>query len=133
MRFLIAILAFIAAAVLIGLGIAQRTVWIPPANVVTATVVKGGEPYTVIDGSVLRARPGQQTLTVSGSSSPFVAYGRTADVLAWLGNHKYAKVTYNAATNKLSSHVVTPKPTKTSTPSTQTATPTPTPGLSGAR
>src|SRR6185437_13388707 len=85
-RFLIAILAFIAAAVLIGLGIAQRTVWIPPANVVTATVVKGGEPYTVIDGSVLRARPGQQTLTVSGSSSPFVAYGRTADVLAWLGN-----------------------------------------------
>ena len=127
MRFLIAILAFIAAAVLIGLGIAQRTVWIPPANVVTATVVKGGEPYTVIDGSVLRARPGQQTLTVSGSSSPFVAYGRTADVLAWLGNHKYAKVTYNAATNKLSSHVVTPKPAKTSTPSTQTATPTPTP------
>lgn len=128
MRFLIAILAFIAAAVLIGLGIAQRTVWIPSSNMVTSTLVKGGEPFTVIDGSVLRARPGQQTLTVSGSDKPFVAYGRTADVLAWLGTEKYAKVSYNANTNTLSSHVVTPKSTSKPQPSdTSTATPTPTP------
>ncbi|MGN6200193.1 hypothetical protein, partial [Humibacter sp.] len=128
MRFLIAILAFIAAAAMIALGFAQRTIWIPPANIVTGTIVKGGEPFTVIDGSVLRARPGQQTLTVSGGSKPFVAYGRTADVLAWLGTEKYAKVSYNAATNTLSSHVVTPKPSKTSAPQpSDTATPTPTP------
>lgn len=128
MRFLIAILAFIAAAAMIALGFAQRTIWIPPANIVTGTIVKGGEPFTVIDGSVLRARPGQQTLTVSGGSKPFVAYGRTADVLAWLGTEKYAKVSYNAATNTLSSHVVTPKPSKTSAPEpSDTATPTPAP------
>ncbi|MHA7986846.1 hypothetical protein ACX9R5_13690 [Rathayibacter sp. CAU 1779] len=135
MRFLIAILAFIAAAVAIGLGIAQRTVWIPPANIVTATVVKGGAPFTVIDGSVLRARSGQQTLTVSGSAKPFVAYGRTADVLAWIGDEKYAKVSYNASTNQLSSKVVTPKADKDSndgSSSTATATPTPTPTDSGA-
>ncbi|GAB3802080.1 hypothetical protein GCM10028798_18630 [Humibacter antri] len=127
MRFLIAILAFIAAAVMIGLGFAQRTIWIPPANIVTGTIVKGGEPFTVIDGSVLRALPGQQTLTVSGGSKPFVAYGRTADVLAWLGTEKYAKVSYNASTDTLSSHVVTPKPSKTSTPQPSgTATPAPT-------
>nr|WP_205864743.1 hypothetical protein [Planctomonas sp. JC2975] len=127
---MIAILAFVAAAVLIGLGIAQRTVWIPPANIVTATVVKGGAPFTVIDGSVLRARTGQQTLTVSGSAKPFVAYGRTADVLAWIGDEKYAKVSYNAATNELSSKVITPKSDKGagdgSSTSTATATPTPT-------
>lgn len=128
MRFLIAIVAFIAAAVLIGLGIAQRTVWLPSSNVVTATIVKGGAPFTVIDGSVLRARPGQQTLTVSGGSKSFVAYGRTADVLAWLGTEKYAKISYKAATNTLSSKVVVPKPAKTSAPQpSDTATPTPTP------
>ena len=130
MRFLIAILAFIAAAVMIGLGIAQRTVWIPSSNIVTGIVVKGGQPFTVIDGSVLRARPGQQTLTISGSSKPFVAYGRTADVLAWLGTEKYAKISYNAAANTLSSRVVTPKPSANSAPEptdTATATPTPTP------
>jgi hypothetical protein len=127
-RFLIAILAFIAAAVLIGVGIAQRTIWIPSSNIVTGLVVKGGQPFTVIDGSVLRARPGQQTLTVSGSSKPFVAYGRTSDVLAWLGTEKYAKISYNAASNTLSSQVVTPKPRSSSTPEpsdTATATPTP--------
>ena len=134
MRFLIAILAFIAAAALIAVGIAQRTVWIPASNVVSTTTVKGGAPFTVISGSVLRAREGQQTLSVSGSGSgkPFVAYGRTADVMAWIGNEKYAKVTYDAATNALTSEVVkakhgdggnasTPTPTATSTPAATAA------------
>jgi hypothetical protein len=129
-RFLIAILAFIAAAVMIGLGLAQRTIWMPPANEVTGLVVKGGEPFTVIDGSVLRARPGQQTLTVSGSSKLFVAYGRTADVVAWLGTEKYAKISYNPATDILSSKVVTPKPDKDIPEPTATPTPTPTPAAS---
>ena len=126
MRFLVAILAFVVAAVLIGAGIAQRTIWIPASHIITATVVKGGAPFTVIVGSVLRARTGQQTLTVSGGSRPFVAYGRTADVLAWLGKEKYAKVTYNASTNTLDSKVVTGKVDTPST-STDTATSTPTP------
>ncbi|WP_243064652.1 hypothetical protein [Humibacter sp. RRB41] len=132
MRFLVAILAFVVAAVLIGAGIAQRTIWIPASNVITATVVKGGAPFTVIDGSVLRARGGQQTLTVSGSAKPFVAYGRTADVLAWLGKEKYAKVTYDAATNTLTSKVVKGK-VSTPSGSTTTATPTPTPSASDSK
>lgn len=125
MRFLIAILAFIAAAVTIALGIAQRTIWIPPANVEATTVVSGGAPYTVIEGSVLRARTGQQTLSVSGSTKPFVAYGRTADVLAWIGSDKYAKVSYDEATNALTSKVITPKSHGSDQGSASTSTPTP--------
>jgi hypothetical protein len=128
-RFLIAILAFVAAAVTIALGIAQRTIWIPPANVAAGTVVKGDPAFIVISGAVLRARPGQQTLTVAGSDKPLVAYGRTADVLAWLGHEKYAKVSYNAATNSLSSKIVRGTSSANAgskSTSTGTATPAPT-------
>jgi hypothetical protein len=132
-RFLIAILAFIAAAVTIALGIAQRTIWTPPANIQTSTVVKGGAPYTVISGSVLRARTGQQTLTVAGSTPPFVAYGRTADVLAWIGSDSYAKVSYDPTTNALTSKVITPKTHEgvQNPPATSTPTPTPAPTKTG--
>jgi hypothetical protein len=133
-RFVLAIVTFVVAAVLIGVGIAQRTVWAPPPGVSAQMTVKDGAPYTVIDGAVLNAHPGQQTLTIGGSSNPkndFVAYGRTADVLAWIGNANYDKVGYSATTNTLTTTLVKPKATaKTSAPTpgpTETATPTPTP------
>ena len=135
MRFVLAIVTFVVAAALIGVGIAQRTIWAAPSSVVAQTTVKGSAAFTVIDGAVLNARPGQQTLMVSGSKKAFVAYGRTADVKAWLGDEPYARMSYSAATNSLTSHLVTPKSTgdhgaSTSTPApsaTPSATPTPTP------
>jgi hypothetical protein len=116
-RFVIAIVAFAAAAVMIVCGIGQRTVWRPATSITASTTVRGGEPYTVIEGSVLLAHEGQQTLTVGGGGKAFVAYGRTSDVLAWIGQSKYAKVSYDPATNTLSSKVITPAKSKTPSPS----------------
>jgi hypothetical protein len=136
-RFVIAIVTFVVAAALIGVGIAQRTVWASPSSVVAQTHVEGGAAFTVIDGAVLNAHPGQQTLMVSGSKKQFVAYGRTADVKAWLGDEDYAQLSYRPGTNMLTSKVITPSSDDTSSgsstsTSTSTSTPTPTPSASDA-
>ena len=99
MRFVLAIVAFVVAAVMIAVGIAQRTVFAPPSQVSVSTTVKGDPRYVVIDGSVLNSHVGQQTLTVAGAApkDQVVAYGRTADVTAWLGDQTYAKISYDKA------------------------------------
>ncbi|HET6672434.1 MAG TPA: hypothetical protein VFG92_03585, partial [Agromyces sp.] len=67
MRFALAIVAFVAAAVLIGFGIAQRTVFLDPDRVSLSAEVEGQAAYTVVESDALGAHPGKQTLTVSGS------------------------------------------------------------------
>lgn len=131
MRFVLAIVTFVVAAALIGIGIAQRTIWSAPSSLVAQTTVTGGAPFTVIDGALLNSHPGQQTLLVNGANKPFVAYGRTADVKAWIGDEPYARLSYSVATNSLHSKLVTPKTADndhSSTPApTDTASPTATP------
>jgi hypothetical protein len=105
-RFVLAIVAFVVAAVMIGVGIAQRTVFAPADQVSASVTISGDAPFTVISGKVLNAHPGQQTLRIGDGSGDFVAYGRSADVLAWIGNERYANVSYNAGSNSLQSKVV---------------------------
>jgi hypothetical protein len=137
-----AIVAFVVAAVLIGLGIGQRTIFAPPDKVTSHVAVKGDAPYTVISGDVLNEHPGQQTLLVSGGSGTFVSYGRTSDVLAWLGDEPYAKVGYDPQTGALTSRLVVDRKAQTypddpaaraqgATPA-PTPTPTPTPKAAGS-
>jgi hypothetical protein len=134
-RFVLAIVAFIVAAAMIGLGIAQRTVLAPAGNLSASATLHGDVPFAVIDGKVLNAHPNQQTLRVSGSRKIFVAYGRTADVKAWLGDEPYANLSHDASTNTLSSHIVrhesktdagTSGTGKSGTGDTGTASPAPT-------
>src|SRR5690606_15025865 len=47
---------------------------------------------TVIDGEVLNAIDGRQKISVSGSDMIFAAYGRTTDVLAWVGETGYNRI-----------------------------------------
>lgn len=136
MRFVLAIVAFIVAAAMIGLGIAQRTALAPDGTISASTTLHHDVPFAVIDGSVLNAHPNQQTLRVSGSPKPFVAYGRTADVTAWLGAEPYAKLSYDPSTNQLTSHIVRHAGTATGAgdggpTATPGATPTATPDASG--
>ncbi|MFC4139251.1 MULTISPECIES: glycosyl transferase [unclassified Microbacterium] len=93
MRFVWAVVAFILAAVLIGAGVAQRTVFMGPSEVQMELPAGESEPYVLISGDVLRAHPGQQTLLVRGEGDLFVAYGRTADMKAWLSDAEYDSVT----------------------------------------
>ncbi|GAA1443468.1 hypothetical protein [Leifsonia poae] len=139
MRFVLAIVAFVVAAVMIAVGIAQRTVFAPPSQVAVSTTVSGDPRYIVIDGTVLNAHPGQQTMSVTGGSGgkQVVAYGRTADVTAWLGDQDYTRLTLNTANGTITTKKVTPSDqgdggsgsTSTATPA-PTATPSATPSAS---
>ena len=124
-RFVFAIVAFVVAAVMIVFGIAQRTVFLEPASSSLSTTVDGGARYTVIDSSVLTAFPGSQTITASGSDTVFIAYGRSADVEAWLGEDTYAGIGHVAGSPELTTELIT-KTRGGSTTATPTPTPTPT-------
>ncbi|MFJ2369685.1 glycosyl transferase [Microbacterium sp. NPDC087665] len=93
MRFVWAVVAFVLAAVLIGAGIAQRTVFMGPDSVQEKVAIEEPAPFVLIDGDVLRAYPGSQTLLIGGEGDIFMAYGRTADMQAWLADADYNHVT----------------------------------------
>ncbi len=93
MRFVWAVLAFVLAAVLIGTGIAQRTIFLGPKDVTTELAVKAPQAYTMIDSAVLRAHQGEQTLVAHGDGTIFVAQARTADLEAWLSDVSYNRIT----------------------------------------
>ncbi|MGL4256447.1 MAG: glycosyl transferase, partial [Microbacterium sp.] len=59
-------------------------------------------PYLVIDGAVLNETDGAQTLRAQGDGEIFAAYGRTADMTAWL-----ADTPYNVATLDDQGEIVT--------------------------
>lgn len=124
MRFVLAIVAFVLAAVMIMLGIAQRTVFLEPASTSLSAAIEGGERYAVITSKALAAHPGSQTITVSGSEKVFLAYGRTADVKAWLADDPYAEIGYKAGSARLTSKS-SGEPTSTPTPAAPTPAATP--------
>jgi hypothetical protein len=129
-RFVIAIAAFLVAAVMIGVGIAQRTVWAPPSEVTASARVTNDAPYIVITGRTLTANAGQQTLRVGGTDARFVAYGRTADVMAWIGDEPYTRLGYQAETKTLKATLVHAHgggAADADTTASPSATPTPTP------
>lgn len=110
MRFVWAVAAFVLAAVLIGAGIAQRTVFLGPKTADVEISAEGGLPYTLIDGTVLASMPGSQTLTASVPSGPvYAAYGRTADVSAWLSDAEYTHVFLDDA-GEIVTEAVAPQP-----------------------
>ncbi|WP_243225440.1 glycosyl transferase [Microbacterium sp. CIAB417] len=93
MRFVWAVVAFVLATLLIGAGIAQRTLFMGPSSEELVLETSQPEPYTLIDGAVLRTQAGLQTLIIRGDGELFAAYGRTTDMEAWLSD-----ATYNAIT-----------------------------------
>ena len=106
MRFVVAIVAFVLAAAAIGLGVAQRTILLGPPSI-TSSVQTGDARLTVIDAATLNANAGTQGIKVSGPGDLMLAYGRTADVLAWIGDASYNAVGWDAETGQLTSDVVT--------------------------
>lgn len=106
MRFVLAIICFVVAAVMIGAGIAQRTIFLEPDEVALSSVSTTGTAVTVVDGDALNAYDGSQTLTFSGADDVVAAYGRTTDVLAWIGDTEYTEVGFDAETKELTSTLV---------------------------
>lgn len=100
MRFVIAIVLFVAALISAGIGVAQRTIWQGPDHITAAVAIEGDVPFVVVDGALLNTHPGSQQLEVSGGDSVFMAYGRTDDVLAWVGDAANAVVAVDPETGE---------------------------------
>ncbi|MCP2636708.1 glycosyl transferase [Microbacterium sp. HD4P20] len=108
MRFVWAVAAFVLAAVMIGAGIAQRTIFQGPRTETASISVEEDAPYLLIDGAVLNQMPGTQTLRVQGEGELFAAYGRAADVQAWLSDAEYNRVTVDDG--EIVTRLVEPEP-----------------------
>lgn len=111
MRFVWAVVAFVLATLLIGAGIAQRTVFMGPSAQQVELSVDESTPFVLVDGAVLRENPGQQTLLVRGEGEIFAAYGRTADMEAWLSDAPYTSIVLDDDGTPMSS-VVEPDATQ---------------------
>ncbi|MEN2740749.1 glycosyl transferase [Microbacterium sp. X-17] len=119
MRFVWAVLAFIVAAVMIGAGIAQRTIFQgPPTQSAQIETASATAAYTVIDGAVLTQHPGAQTLAVRGTGTVFAAYGRTADVDAWVADVPHTAIGVDGS-GAVTSTLVAPTASTTQTPAKQ--------------
>lgn len=107
MRLVLAIVSFVLAALMIGFGIAQRTVLATPDHVTAEATTSSTATVTVIDGSTLNSFDRGQTVMATDSDIIFAAYGRTSDVLAWVGNASYNVLTYDPESQDLVSTLVT--------------------------
>ncbi len=116
MRFVLAMLCFVVAAGMMGAGAAQRTLFAGPSEVVAATTETTTTPFVVIDGAALNAHPETQNVEVSGADKIFAAYGRTGDVLAWVGDTSYTHITYDEESGALRSEVRTGTETEVPNP-----------------
>ncbi len=91
MRFVWAVAAFVLAALMIGAGIAQRTVFQGPKTETASISVEEDAPYLLIDAAVLNQLPAAK-LRAQADGDIFAAYGRTTDMEAWLSDTPYNSV-----------------------------------------
>ncbi|HLP22731.1 MAG TPA: hypothetical protein VK139_01655 [Microbacteriaceae bacterium] len=107
MRLVLSITAFCLAFVFLGAGVVQRTIFLQPGSITQAISGATDALYTVISPEVLGKNPGIPTVTARGSGATVVAYGRTDDVLAWIGAAPYNAVTLRDGA--VTSETVTPE------------------------
>ena len=124
MRFVWAVAAFVLAALMIGFGIAQRTVLQGPDAQTVAIEVDQPTPYLLIDGTVFNSLPGTQTLRAQAEGTVFAAFGRTIDMTAWLADATYTSATMTSE-GTVTTKTVPPVQEDPEKEKTETATPTP--------
>lgn len=92
LRFVVAPVILLLAALSGVLGALNATVWKPSPNVeATATVT--GAPYLLADPGVLDLVSDKPTVTVSGSGRVCAAVASAADAQGWMNGAEYARVT----------------------------------------
>jgi hypothetical protein len=96
MRFLTAAILFIMSMLLILVGIAERTIWLPPAAYVESVHIGAKTPLNVISHAALTQYPGNPVLTVYGDRQIFVAVGRNTDVNAWVGSTSHTEISLDS-------------------------------------
>lgn len=106
MRFVAAIVSFVLAFVVIGIGLAQRTVFAPPDNLTAVSETKSDAPVTVIDGETLNAMDGRQNIEILGADGVIAVYGRSSDVTAWIGDTTHNVLSFDAQSSSLEAAIV---------------------------
>jgi hypothetical protein len=101
MRFLIAAALFIISVFMLLFGLAERTIWAPPANFSESLEIKSSKPLALIPAETLAKHPGSPIIRVSGAKPVFVASGREADIKAWIGIAEFETLAFDAKTKKL--------------------------------
>lgn len=113
MRFIVSVILFAVASVMVGAGILIHSVFLPPSTVTQSITLKDPAPITVIDTTSLNRISSTQTISVLGGASGTVyvanedaaptateassehiimAWGRQADVMAYIGNVSYQEI-----------------------------------------
>ncbi|GAA4265184.1 hypothetical protein [Frondihabitans peucedani] len=101
MRFVFAVVTLVVAALLVLLGLAQRTVFAPPDSVTSSITTRSDAPVTVIPAKALKGFAGRESIHIEGGSKAFAAYGRTTDIRGWVGDASYNQVSFDKTTQKL--------------------------------
>ena len=108
-RFIAAIISFVIAFGLIAYGIAQRTVLAEADSVTASESFTTKARVTVVSSSILKSLPGRQEVQITGAKKIFAAYGRTEDVMAWVGDTSYNRVGFNRDKSSLTTKLITGK------------------------
>ncbi len=86
MRLFAAIGLFFLSLALLFVGVAQRTIWHPPAYHEVALKYDSNNPLAVLPNATLSAFPGKPEVTVAGDANTFLAVGSESDIRAWIGS-----------------------------------------------
>jgi hypothetical protein len=136
-RFIVSVILFGVAAVMIGTGILIHTVFSPPATTTQSVTISDPAPITVIEANSLNRISSTQTISVVGGSEGTIyvenpdaaptaetassdrivmAWGRQGDVLAYIGNVPYQSVAAKGVEGELTvkkytgTEIATPDP-----------------------
>ncbi len=122
MRFIVSVILFGIAAVMVGSGILIHTVFSSPATTVQSVTISDPAPITVIDSTSLNEISSTQNISVIGGAQGTIyveganatstaesasserivmAWGRQGDVLAYIGNVPYQMIKANGIEGEL--------------------------------
>ena len=101
MRFLIAATLFILSISFLLLGLAQRTIWAPPAVFAVNLVGQESQPFLIIPADALAMMPGDATINATGSNQVFLAVGKEVDVVGWVDTTSHSVVEGSAGPQSL--------------------------------
>lgn len=102
MRFLIAAALFIVSVFMLLFGVADRTIWAPPANFSESLELSSGKPLAIISNETLLKHPGKPVVRVAGAKPAFIATAREADVRAWIGVSEFEEIGFEEKGKQLS-------------------------------
>ncbi len=101
MRFLIAAALFVISVLMLLFGLAERTIWAPPANFSESVEIKSSKPLALIPAKTLAKHPGNPYIQVEGAKPVFIASGRESDIRAWIGVSEFETIEFNEKGTKL--------------------------------